>query len=450
LKEIENALIMIPNGGNMKKRFLKFDNEKLPFMTIASGFLFYTFVGLLLILLPFSQKTDISFVDNLFNVVSAMSTTGLTTGPISQLYTPFGKLVLLALIQLGGIGYMTLTSFLLLSRNDKISTKRVKILSAEFPLPEGFRIKQFIKNIIFYTLAVELVGTICLWWQFAKLGIEKPLWSALFHTINAFCTAGFSIYSDSLTRFSGNIAINIIIIVLMYLGAIGFIVSLDFYRKFRGEVKDITFTSKIIIIMTAFICIAGTAVYSIGNHCTLLQALFQVASASTTTGFNTADLSLLSNASAFIIILAMIIGGSPAGTGGGIKTTTISALIGVIGSVLRGHPEKITFMNHEIPCNRVMTATATAVLYVFVLAFSIIILSLFDKHSFMLSCFEVTSALGCTGLSMGITAELSTMSKIILIITMYIGRVGPMTLGLAFFKSEKSKRQMNPKTDIAL
>jgi len=432
------------------KKLLKFDKEKLPFMSIASGFLFYTIVGLVLILLPVSQKMHVSFIDNLFNVVSAMSTTGLTTGSISNLYTPFGKLVLLGLIQLGGIGYMTLTSFLLLSRTDRISTHRVKILSAEFPLPQSFNIKQFIKNIIFYTLIIEFTGTVALWWQFAKAGVAKPLWSALFHTINAFCTAGFSIYSDSLTQFQDNIMVNLIIICLMYAGAIGFIVSLDFFRKLRGETDDITFTSKIIIIMTGFICITGTTVYAIGNHCPIIQALFQIASASTTTGFNTADLSLLSNASAFVIILAMIIGASPAGTGGGIKTTTISALIGVIGSVMRGHPERITFMHREIPCTRVMTATATAVLYVFVLSVSTIIMCLFDNHGFLQSCFEVTSALGCTGLSMGITPDLSVLNKIILIITMYIGRVGPMTLGLAFFKSAKCQRQMKPKTDIAV
>jgi len=432
------------------KKLLKFDSEKKPFMSIVSGFLFYTFAGLLLILLPCSQKTDISFIDNLFNIVSAMSTTGLTTGAVSELYTPFGKLVLLGLIQLGGIGYMTLTSFLLLSRNDKISTNRVKILSAEFPLPQGFDIKHFIKNIIFYTIIVEFIGTMLLWHEFALLGVDKPLWSAFFHTVNAFCTAGFSIYSDSLAQFRDNVSVNLIIIILMYLGAIGFIVSLDFYKKLRGEVKDITFTSKIIMIMTAVIAILGTAIYALGNHCSLMEAFFQTASASTTTGFNTGDLSAISNVSAFVLICAMIIGGSPAGTGGGIKTTTLSALIGVIFSVLRGQPERITFMKHEIPSSRVMTAAATAVLYVFVLAFSVIMLCLCDNHSFLQSCFEVTSALGCTGLSMEITADLSFWSKIILIITMYVGRVGPMTLGLAFFKSAKCRRTISPKTDIAL
>jgi len=432
------------------KRCLRFDNEKMPFMYIASGFLFYTFVGLILILLPVSHKINVSFVDNLFNVVSAMSTTGLTCGAISNLYTPFGKLVLLGLIQLGGIGYMTLTSFLLLSRTDKISTHRVKVLSAEFPLPQGFNIKRFVKNIIIYTVVVESIGTLCLWLQFAALGLEKPLWSALFHAINAFCTAGFSIYSDSLTQFQDNIAVNLIIITLMYLGAIGFIVSLDFYRKLKGEVKDITFTSKIIIIMTAVIGIVGTVLYAAGNQCPIIQALFQVASASTTTGFNTTDVSLLSNTSAFVIILVMIIGASPAGTGGGIKTTTISALIGVIGSVMRGHPDRITFLKHEIPQNRVMTATATAVLYVFVLTVSTIMLCFCGRHEFLQSCFEAASALGCTGLSMGITRDLSTLSKIVLIITMYVGRVGPMTLGLAFFKSGAAKRHKNPKTDIAI
>ena len=133
-----------------------------PYQVIILGFLFYVVIGLVLISLPFAQKGAGNIVDNLFNIVSAMSTTGLTTGSISELYTPFGKLVLLCLIQLGAIGYMTITSFFILSSGQKLSAYRTKILSAEFTLPEGFKIREFIRNIIFYTFIIEVIGTLLL------------------------------------------------------------------------------------------------------------------------------------------------------------------------------------------------------------------------------------------------------------------------------------------------
>ncbi|MEI3254619.1 MAG: potassium transporter TrkG [Candidatus Gastranaerophilaceae bacterium] len=176
----------------MKRTKLK-DKEVNPFKTILFGFLGYVIIGVALISLPFAQKIPVGFVDNLFNVVSAMSTTGLTTGSLSDMYTPFGKIILLGLIQLGAIGYMTLTSFLILSTSKKISTHRVKILSAEFSMPENFDLKHFISNIIIYTIIVEFIGTVLLCIEFSKLGLQKPLWSAIFHCVSAFSTAGFSI-----------------------------------------------------------------------------------------------------------------------------------------------------------------------------------------------------------------------------------------------------------------
>lgn len=176
-------------------------NKMNPFKMITCGFLGYALVGLILISLPFSQKIHVGVVDNLFNVVSALSTTGLTTGNISELYTTFGHIVLLGLIELGAIGYMTLTSFFILSRSDNISNQRVKILSAEFPLPLGFDVKRFVKNVIIYTVGIELVGTILLYLQFLQNGIENPLWNALFHSVSAFATISYSPFSFSTNIF---------------------------------------------------------------------------------------------------------------------------------------------------------------------------------------------------------------------------------------------------------
>lgn len=419
-----------------------------PFQIIILGFLSYVIIGVILISLPISQKASVSFVDNLFNVVSAMSTTGLTTGAISKIYTVFGKLVLLGLIQLGAIGYMTLTSFFILSRSDKLSATRIKILSAEFTLPDTFKIKQFVKNVIIFTILSELIGAILLWSEFKTLGMANPLWSGIFHSISAFATAGFSLYSNSFEAFKDNITINLTILWLCYMGAIGFIVPLDIYRRIRKESKEITFTSKVIVVITALVSILGTLAYVFIEKSDFLSGFFQIVSASTTAGFNTVNIGGLSSSVLLVMIIAMVIGASPSGTGGGIKTTTVSVLIGIVTSVLKGHPDRITFLKRTIPPNRVFTAVAASVCYISILTSAIFLMCIVENHSFMELCFETASALGTVGLSMGITSDLTDIGKIILTIVMFLGRLGPLTLGIAFFRSDNS-RIVRGKSDLA-
>lgn len=409
-----------------------------PYQVIIFGFVTYILAGLLFISLPCAQKMHVSFVDNLFNIVSALSTTGLSTGNISQLYTPFGKLVLLTLIQLGAIGYMTITSFFILSSGNNLSSYRTKILSAEFTLPENFNIKEFIRNIIIYTFVIELIGTIFLSIEFHKLGIANPVWAGVFHAISAFSTAGFSIFSTGLEAFKNDISINIIIAFLCYSGAIGFIIPMDIYRKIIDKNHKITFTTKVILFITALVGILGTVLYLFNSDSNVLTAFFQVMSASTTAGFNTVNIGKLSTTSLAVLIAAMVIGASPSGTGGGIKSTSISVLLGIVGSVMRGQFKQITFLNKAIPLNRVFTAVASTTTYMFTLIIIVYLLTLTEHFSFMELCFEAASALGTVGLSMGITADLTNLGKIILSLAMFLGRVGPLSIGIAFFKSNSN------------
>lgn len=409
-----------------------------PYQVIIFGFVTYILAGLLFISLPCAQKMHVSFVDNLFNIVSALSTTGLSTGNISQLYTPFGKLVLLTLIQLGAIGYMTITSFFILSSGNNLSSYRTKILSAEFTLPENFNIKEFIRNIIIYTFVIELIGTIFLSIEFHKLGITNPVWAGVFHAISAFSTAGFSIFSTGLEAFKNDISINIIIAFLCYSGAIGFIIPMDIYRKIIDKNHKITFTTKVILFITALVGILGTVLYLFNSDSNILTAFFQVMSASTTAGFNTVNIGKLSTTSLAVLIAAMVIGASPSGTGGGIKSTSISVLLGIVGSVMRGQFKQITFLNKAIPLNRVFTAVASTTTYMFTLIIIVYLLTLTEHFSFMELCFEAASALGTVGLSMGITADLTNLGKIILSLAMFLGRVGPLSIGIAFFKSNSN------------
>jgi len=214
-----------------------------PIQLLTLGFLSYVLIGTILLCLPFSQQRAASVLDNLFSVVSAVSTTGLTTVSVSGSYTFFGELVLLGLFQLGGIGYMTLTSFILLSRQQPLSVVREGVLKTEFALPAGLSIRHFVVQVVWFTLIIETFGALLLWRHFTLVGVSEPLWSAVFHSVSAFATAGFSLYDNSLVDFAGNPMINFAIGSLCYLGALGFIVLQDAWLSARLVERRLTLTS---------------------------------------------------------------------------------------------------------------------------------------------------------------------------------------------------------------
>jgi len=346
-----------------------------PAKAVALGYLTYLFAGWLFLCLPFMHKANpVSAMDNLFIAASAISTTGLTTVSISDSYTFWGQIVLLALIQFGGIGYMTFGSFVILSRKHSLSSSREKIGKTVFSLPSSFRVDKFIKSVIIFTLIIEACGAIALFSIFYREGVAYPLWSAIFHSISAFCTAGFSLYNSSFEAFSSHFWLNFIISALAYLGAIGFIVFVDFWRKLSGKSASITLTSKIIIWTSFWLWALGVfliylgepSIRSITPEQRLLDACFQAMTAITTVGFNTINIGALSKATLLVIIVLMVVGASPSGTGGGLKSTTFTALLGLTRSVVRGEKE-VRFWKNPIPMERIWVATASLVFYLFLL-----------------------------------------------------------------------------------
>ncbi|HSV99485.1 MAG TPA: potassium transporter TrkG [Sedimentisphaerales bacterium] len=413
-----------------------------PAQMLACGFLSYALAGTALLSLPFARQTSVRLVDNVFNVVSAISTTGLATISVPDSYTFFGQFVLLALFQLGGIGYMTTTSFIILARGRPLSETRVGVFNAGFSLPQGFRVARFIRHIVIFSLVIETVGAALLYIEFRSYGVAQPLWSAVFHSVSAFATAGFSLNNNSLEDFRASGIVNVTIGALCYLGAIGFIVLQDAYLSSRSRRRRITFTSKVILAVTALVLAAEMPLFlacepslrSMPIHERIYAAFFQIMAASTTSGFNSIPIGQLSAASLTLIVVAMVIGASPSGTGGGIKTTSLSILLGIAGSTLRGR-STITFFRHQIPPHRVATAVASTTLYMGVLAGGVFLLSLTEKQDYLKLVFETASALGTVGLSMGITGELTDLGKWIVTAIMFIGRVGPLTLGFALMHS---------------
>lgn len=431
-----------------------------PVRNVVLGYSLYAVIGCILLCLPFSIRpgSTATTLDHLFTSTSAISTTGLVTVSISGTYTFFGQLIIMLLIQLGGIGYMTFGSFIILAQHKVLSKTRMDVLNTVFSLPDSFKIYKFIKSVIIFTAVIELCGAAILYYVFRSEGVENAVWQAVFHSVSAFCTAGFGLFDNSFENFSGHFWLNIVLAFLSYFGAVGFIVFVDLWRRLKGKIEHVTLTTKIILWSTFYITLFGTILFfvtepSIQSHSPekrLMESFFQVMTAITTVGFNTIPIGAISRATLLLIITLMIIGASPSGTGGGLKTTTITALFGLAKSAIKGRSE-VSFWGRIIPEQRVRLACASFCFYSTFLLIGVYFLSLTDRTmDFEQLLFEAASALGTVGLSTGITSSLSVMSKILLIALMYIGRVGPLTFGLAMFVDRVSNINSRQPEDLAL
>lgn len=412
-----------------------------PSAVVAFGYLSYIVLGWLVLCLPIAQRgAGAGALDNLFTATSAVSTTGLTTVSVADRYSFVGQAVILVLIQLGGVGYMTVSSFFVLSRRNELSPARLEIGKAVFSLPASFRMDKFIRSVVRFTLAIELLGAAALYVLFRRAGVEGPLWSAIFHSVSAFCTAGFGLYNNSFESFVADPWMNGVLAALSYLGAVGFIVCVDLTRMIRGKVEQVTLTTKIILWATFWMTVIGTTLIFLGEPLVrglppeerLLASFFQCMTAMTTVGFNTVSIGALSKATLLVVIVLMVIGSSPAGTGGGLKCTTLTALLGVMRSAAAGEREA-RFWGRSIPPDRVWMAVATLGFYVATLVIGTYLLELTQETPFESNFFEAASALGTVGLSMGITSGLSGLGKLIVVALMFCGRVGPLTLGTMLF-----------------
>ncbi len=454
-------------GRSIRHLLLKTDVERLltlgytsalPQRRLLVGYLVYFLIGAFLLLLPFMRTRGVPFVDQLFTSMSAISTTGLMSVSITD-YTFWGQLVILLLIQLGGLGYMTISTFAMYHLTRHFMGTKAKEFHAQFAIPETMRPSVLVNHIVGFTFLFELAGTVLLYLLFMQEGVEQPLWCAVFHSVSAFCTAGFSVFPEGLVRFTTNIPVNAVIITLSYAGAMGFIVISDLWRKLTVRRYRVTFTTKVIVSITTIVTLWGTMhlfffepsfrQFAPGER--VLVSVFQTMSAMTTVGFNTVNMGAVVPLSLLVLTMIMYIGASPSGTGGGLKSTTLSAVYAFVKCKL-GLRKEITFAGHHIPHYRVETALTTFVFYTVILWLGIYLLSLSeaDDMPILSLIFEAASALGTVGLSSGVTASLSAVGKIILIALMFIGRVGVLTLGIAFLARLNRRPQSTDDEDLAV
>ena len=423
---------------------------------VASGLFSYVLVGVALLSLPWAHH-GVGFIDNLFVAVSAMSTTGLSTVSVPDDYSVLGQVVILLLFQVGALGYMTLSSFVILSRRAKLPPGRERLLAAQFTLPRDFNIRSFLKQMVVFTLVLETLGALALYVEFRDAGVSQPAWQAVFHSVSAFCTAGFSLNNDNLVAFSGNWLVNLTIGVLCYAGGIGFIVMVDAWRMLTRREYKLTFTSRVILAATGVILLICAPVLAVidpilrelplGER--VLVALFQVMTASSTAGFNTVPINAMGPASLLLITVVMVIGASPSGTGGGVKTTTVSALLAVCKSTLRGEPDP-SLGRQTIPPERLHTAVTNLSMYLATLTAGIFVMGLTEGGISLAMIFEAASALGTVGLSMGVTTELTDAGKLAVTALMFVGRLGPLTAGLAFLHRRLPGQALQGSADLSV
>ncbi|MDR2338417.1 MAG: ATPase [Deltaproteobacteria bacterium] len=420
--------------------------------TICLGFLILITLGTILLLLPYSNadRQIGNFLISLFTATSAVCVTGLSVVVINEYFSTFGQVIILVLIQLGGLGYMTSSSFLIFMLGGKFSVKQRFNISESLSLTHTNELKHFIMNVILLTLVIEVLGVILLFPVFLeKYDFLYSLWLAIFFSINAFNGGGLSLFHDSLEHFN-SWAIYIIIPSLVIIGGIGYNVLEEVYynlkRILRHKRVNFSLHSKVVFVVTSVLLLTGTVGFYFfeDNHAFAhLDTTYKILSAwfqSVTTrsaGLSTIPQASLNSSSLLLTVVLMFIGASPGGTGGGIKTTTVWVLAAASYAALRGRSKVVSF-GREIPNLNILRAVSIVFgSLAMVSVVAILISHLNQELSFIYILYEVFSAFGTVGLSCGITENLDSISQLLLVFTMFVGRINIIILMSALIGGEK-------------
>ncbi|MNB76957.1 Ktr system potassium uptake protein B [compost metagenome] len=420
---------------------------------ILLGFAVPLILGAILLNLPVSSSTGVSvgWLNALFTSTSAICVTGLVVIDTGSVFSLFGQIVILVLIQLGGLGFMTYGVLIAVIMGRKIGLKERMLIQQSTNAVTTQGVVRLSLNIVLISLIVETIGAVVLALRWAgEMGLARAAYYGVFHSISAFNNAGFALWPDSLSRYVGDPLINIVISMLFIIGGIGFIVILDLYRKRRW--RALSLQTKIVLITSAFLCLVGFLLVfiiemfnsetfgSLSWNERIWAGYFQGV-VTRTAGFNSIDIGAMLPASQFFMIFLMFIGASSGSTGGGIKTTTFTVLLLSIISTVKGNTD-VQFMKRRIPQDIIFRALAVMIISMGVVLTATFLLTITEfpqHHDFLALLFEATSAFGTVGMSMNMTAGLSNAGKWIIIITMFIGRLGPLTL--AFALAQKSVKQ---------
>ena len=431
------------------------------FQLIIMGFAGVILLGTVLLMLPFSsaEKVITPFHEALFTATSAVCVTGLVVKDTGSYWSLAGQTIILALIQIGGLGVVTVAASVSILSGKKISLMQRSTMQDAISAPKVGGIVRLTRFILRGTFLIEAAGTVLLLPVFMGDYGKKGIWMSVFHSISAFCNAGFDILGTdssmfpSLTGYSGNILINLVIMLLIITGGIGFLTWDDIYtnklnfKRYRMQSKIILMTTACLILFpTVFFYICDLTNLPMGKR--LLAAAFQSVT-TRTAGFNTINISEMSEASKAVIILLMLIGGSPGSTAGGMKTTTFSVLILNAIATFRSQENAGAF-GRRLEYHVIKNAATIAMLYFALFFGGGIAISVYEGLPLLDCLYEAASAVGTVGLTLGITPELHVFSQVVLIILMYLGRVGGLTLIYAVFSGRNKGNAKLPLEKITV
>lgn len=431
------------------------------FQLIILGFAGVILLGTILLMLPVSTLENVStpFHEAMFTATSAVCVTGLVVKDTGSYWSVFGQMVILVLIQIGGLGVVTMAVSVSLLSGKKISLMQRSTMQDAISAPKVGGIVRLTRFILKGTLLIETAGAILLLPVFLSDYGLKGSWMAVFHSVSAFCNAGFDILGTadhtfpSLMQYSGNVFINVVIMLLIIIGGIGFLTWDDIYMN-KMKFKCYHMQSKIILITTICLILLPAIFFfvydlknlSVGER--LLAATFQSVT-TRTAGFNTINISEMSEASKAVMILLMLIGGSPGSTAGGMKTTTFTILLLNAIATFRSQENAGAF-GRRLEYNVIKNAATIAMLYFTLFFVGGIAISIYEDFPLLDCLYEAASAVGTVGLTLGITPELHVFSQVVLIILMYLGRVGGLTLIYAVFFGRNKKNAKLPLEKITV
>ena len=448
----------------MNKGLIKNYIFRKPARLILSMYLFSILVGTLLLMLPISKSVDsmATPLDTLFTTVSAICVTGLVTVTTATAWSGFGHLVIILLIQLGGLGVMTAASIVALIFNKKMTISDRINLTEEKNAVSIEGIVRIVKFVILSTFVIELIGAIFLSFTFIPdYGVLKGIWSSIFHSISAFCNAGFDIVSaDSLAPYINSLNVSIVISLLIVVGGIGHVVYRDLLNN-KLRFKKYSLHTKVALLTTGILLFGSTLFFLLieYNNPTSIAGLtfknkvsasFFQASTLRTAGFYTVRQDLFENASTILMLILMFIGGSPAGTAGGFKTTSFASLFFITKSNIMKEKD-INVLGRRISDDVKQKIIAIFTISLAWIIVAMLIMSIVEPTIPSIDLiYEIISAYGTVGLTRGITPTMSTLSKVVIMMTMLFGKVGPLSIILAFVEDRKPKSYRVLKEDLLI
>lgn len=429
---------------------------------LALGFLIAIFIGAILLSLPISSSSGEStnFLDSLFTSTSAVCVTGLVTLDTSSHWSTFGQTVIMTLIEIGGLGFMSFAVLISLILGKKITLRERLVMQEAMNTYSIQGLVKMVRYVLIFTVSVQFFGALLLSTQFVpEYGISKGVFYSIFHSISSFCNAGFDLFGTSLMGYSSNAVVILVVSALIIIGGLGFTVLLEIY-EFKG-IKKLSLHSKLVIITSLILIVGGTVLmflFEINNTATfgnmnmqdkLLNSFFASVSPRTA-GFNSVVTTDMTMASKFLTIILMIIGGSPGSTAGGLKTVTCGILFLTVLSVIRGREDTEVFGRRLT--KEVIYKSFTIVFIALALVIGVTMVLSYTEvgASFIDLLYEATSALGTVGLTLGLTPKLSSIGKVLIMIMMYLGRVGPLTVMLALTRKKKKSGYKYPEGKILI